>query len=77
MANYRVGDIAYLIESRRYIREGKIIRHTGDLYLFRFIEGGGIQISGSRLFPSEEAAQAEMDRRRKQPDCRQRLAFFL
>lgn len=76
MKEYRVGDIAYLIESRRYIREGKIIRFCDGLYLFRFIEGGGTQISGSRLFPTEEAAQAELDRHRKR-DPRQHLAFYL
>lgn len=64
MKNYCVGDIAYFIESRRFIREGKLLSRKGDVFLFHFIEGGGVHISSSRLFPTEEAAQAEIDRRR-------------
>lgn len=66
MAKYKVGDIAYLLESNRFIREGKIARYLGGLYLFHFIEGGAIQVKEHRLFPSEEAAQAEMDRIKKE-----------
>lgn len=76
MAKYNVGDIAYFIESRRFIREGKILRRSGDLYLFRFIEGGGTQIKEARLFPTEEAAQAALDLRRTR-DPRRELAFYL
>ena len=28
---YKINDIAYIIESNRYIREGKIIHISGDL----------------------------------------------
>lgn len=65
MKRYHIGDIAYFIESRRFIREGKLLSQTGDTYLFHFVEGGGIRVSASRLFPTEEAAQAELDRRRR------------
>lgn len=75
MNTYQIGDIAYFIESRRYIREGKLLRRKGDLFLFRFVEGGGIQISGSRLYPTEEAAQAALDRSRQ--DIKRSAAFFL
>lgn len=80
MANYKVGDIAYFIESRRYIREGKLLRLENGVCLFRFLEGGGTRISVSRLYPTEEAAQAELDRSRPRlPSrcARERLAFFL
>lgn len=84
MANYQVGDIAYFIESNRYIREGKLLRRTGDQFLFRFLEGGGIQIPVSRLYPTEEAAQAALDILRRpsrkllpKRDPRKTLAFFL
>lgn len=76
MKPYQVGDIAYFIESRRFIREGKLIHCSGDAFLFRFIEGGGIQISSSRLFPSEEAAQAALDRSRRQQTSNH-TAFFI
>lgn len=62
MKNYCIGDIAYFIESRRFIREGKLLSRKGDVFLFNFIEGGGVHIPASRLFPTEEAAQAEIDR---------------
>lgn len=64
MQKYNIGDIAYIIESNRYITEGKIQQCSGNLYLFRFIGGGGVRIRGERLFPTEEAAQAALDRLR-------------
>lgn len=64
MKNDRTGEIAYFIESNRFIREGKLLSRRGGVYLFQFIEGGGIHIAENRLFPTEEAAQAEIDRRR-------------
>lgn len=62
MGDFRTGDIAYIIESNRFIREGKIRKCSGGIYLFQFIEGGGIQVKKHRLFKTEEAAQAELDR---------------
>lgn len=38
---YRVGDIAYLIESGRYIREGKITYICGDIITFKFTDCRG------------------------------------
>ena len=35
---YKLNDIAYMIESNRYIREGKIIHITGDLITFKFLD---------------------------------------
>lgn len=54
---YKVGDTAFLVESNRFIREGTIIRVSGDLYMFRFKEGGGIQVKGHRLYPTKEEAE--------------------
>lgn len=65
MHTYKIGEIAYLVESNHFIMEGKILRRFGNEYLFRFIEGGGIRVRGDRLYPTEEAAQAYLDRRRK------------
>ena len=48
MHSYKIGEIAYLIESNRFIREGKILRHSGDFYLFRFIGGGGTRVRADR-----------------------------
>lgn len=62
MKNFRAGDIAYLIESDRNIREGKILQCSGGIYLLRFTEGGGTSVKEHRLYRSEEDAQAELDR---------------
>ncbi len=62
MENLKTGDIAYLIESSRFIREGRILSCSGGLYLFRFIEGGATKVKAHRLFATEEEAQAELDR---------------
>ena len=72
---YKIGEIAYLIESNRFIREGKILRHSGDFYLFRFIGGGGTRVRADRLFPSEEAAQSALDRMRGRNPKAAALAF--
>jgi len=58
-ASYTVGDIAYMVESNRYIREGKITHISGDLITFKFLDCmGATKIKAHRLFPSEEAALA-------------------
>lgn len=65
MRDFKVGDIVYIVESERIIREGKIMRCTGGLYLLRFTEGGGTAVKKHRLYHKEESAQAEIDRVRK------------
>lgn len=56
---YKINDIAYMIESNRYIREGKIIHISGDLITFKFLDCiGATKIKAHRLYPSEEAALA-------------------
>lgn len=62
---YNVGDIAYIIESNRFIREGKIVSAYGGMYTFRFVEGGAIKIRENRLFRTEESAQQELDERKR------------
>ena len=65
MRSYSIGEIAYLIESNRFIMEGKIVSRSGEFYLFRFTEGGGTRVRADRLYPTEEAAQAVLDRKRR------------
>ena len=57
---YRVGDISYLIESGRYIREGKITYICGDIITFKF--RGATKVKAHRLFPTEEAAMGYIDK---------------
>lgn len=55
--NYNVGDIAYLIESSKYIREGKITYICGDIITFKFTDCmGATKVKAHRLYPTEEAA---------------------
>lgn len=57
---YKINDITYIIESNRYIREGKIIHISGDLITFKFLDcmGAATKIKAHRLYPTEEAALA-------------------
>lgn len=54
----RVGDTAYIVESNRIIREVKIIRCSGGIFLVKFPDtGGGIQVKRHRLFATREEAE--------------------
>ena len=54
----KVGNIAYIVESNRFVREVKIIRYSGGLYLVRFTNsGGGFKIRENSLFPTQELAE--------------------
>ena len=55
-AVFKAGDKAYIIESNRIIRECTVVRASGNLYIIRFENGGGIQVPGHRLFASQEEA---------------------
>jgi len=57
---FDVGDKAYIIESNRIIRECTIVRKSGDLYIIRFENGGGIQVKRHRLFMSPEEAEEKI-----------------
>lgn len=57
---YKAGDKVYIIESNRIVRECTIVCDHGDLYIFRFDNGGGIQIKAHRLFDSKEETEADL-----------------
>lgn len=61
MQQFTVGEYAYLIESNKYIREGKISRIAGDMCTFLFVEGGGIHVRLNRLYHTEKEAQVQLD----------------
>lgn len=56
-AAFKAGDKAYIVESNRTIRECKIVRASGNLFIIRFLDGGGIQLPAHRLFTTKEAAE--------------------
>lgn len=55
---FKEGTTAFIVESNRLIREVTIVRRTGDLYVVRFTDSnGGIQVRGTRLYPTREDAE--------------------
>lgn len=63
MEKYRIGDIAYIVESNKYVSEGKIMYICRDIITFRFTDRkGGTKVKAHRLFPSEEAAFASIQK---------------
>lgn len=59
--NYKLGDTAYIVESSIAVREVFICNISGDFYTLRFTDSkGGIRIRRSRLFPTREAAEANL-----------------
>ena len=62
--SFRPGDPAFLIESGRFIREGRVVHSLGGVCAFRFSDtGGGIRVSADRLFPTREAAEKSIPKR--------------
>ena len=57
---YKVGDTVYLIESNRLIRECTVKKVSGNLYVVRFVNGGGIQVKEHRLFATQEEAERSL-----------------
>ena len=60
-----VGRTAYLIESGRRVREVVVCGRAGQLYTVRFTDTvGGIRLRPDRLYPTREAAQADLRQRK-------------
>ena len=58
---YKVGDIAYIVESNRFIKEVVIKKYAGGFYIIKFKDsGGGIRVHESRIFCSEEEARSSI-----------------
>lgn len=55
---YKTGTEVFFIESNRIIRKATVIRKSGDFYILRFDEGGGLQLRGGRIFQTKEQAEA-------------------
>ena len=61
---YNPGDIAFIVESSRFIREVKVLNAAGGFATLRFIDSdGGIKLRESRLFPTKEAAEASLPKK--------------
>lgn len=58
---YSCGDIAYIIESKRFIREVEVINVFGGFCTVRFTDGsGGLKIRESKLFLTKAEAKKTM-----------------
>ena len=55
----------YLVESCRRVREVVVRSRSGGLYTVRFTDTvGGIRLRPDRLYPTREAAQADLRQRK-------------
>lgn len=57
------GDLAYIIVSGFRIEEVKITNVAGNLYTVKFSTGGGIRLPRGRLYPTKEAAEAQLPKK--------------
>ena len=68
-----VGSHVFIIESNRTITEVVVAARRGDFYTVRFLNGGAIQLRGSRIFSTREDAEnkipsrVEVERRFRSP----------
>ena len=61
---YNPGDIAFIVESSRFIREVKVLKAAGGFATLRFTDSdGGIKLRESRLFPTKEDAEASLPKK--------------
>ena len=61
---YKPGDTAFLVESGRFVQEGRIVRSYGGMCAFCFSDTtGGIRVPVGRLFPTREEAETSIERR--------------
>lgn len=54
------GDVAWIIENNRTVRECKIVRINGNLVIIRFTDGCGTQLPLKRLYETQEDAYEEL-----------------
>ena len=58
---YNTGDVAYIVESNRFLREVVVTKYVGGSYIIRFKDtGGGIRVHESRLFQTEEETEKRL-----------------
>lgn len=54
------GDVAWIIENNRTVRECKIVRTNGNLAIICFADGCGTQLPLKRLYSTQEDAHEEL-----------------
>ena len=55
---FKAGDMVFIVESNRFIREAEIRSAAGGMYLLKFKgNGGGIKLKEHRLFATKDEAE--------------------
>lgn len=54
------GDVVWIIENNKTVRECKIVRINGNLAVIRFADGCGTQIPLKRLYSTQKDAYEEL-----------------
>lgn len=62
---FEVGSTAYIVESNRIVSEVTVVKRSGDFYTVQFVTNGGIKVRSSRLFASQEDAEASLTKNKK------------
>lgn len=54
------GDVVWIIENNKTVRECKIVRINGNLVIIRFTDGCGTQLPLKRLYETQKDAYEEL-----------------
>ena len=58
---FKAGDICYILESNRRVRQAKVAGKSGEFYTIQLVGScGAIRLKESRLFATEEDAKKSM-----------------
>ena len=58
---FKAGDICYILESNRRVRQAKVAGKSGEFYTIQLVGScGAIRLKESRLFGTEEDARKSM-----------------
>ena len=63
---FEEGSHAYIVENGWNIREVTIVRRSGEFYIVRFNDKGGVKLRGSRLYAAQEEAEKSLPKEEKQ-----------
>ena len=66
MANYKAGDIAWIVESTIFVKEVEIVNIRGGFVTLRFKgSSGGMRVRESRLYKTKEEAEKIVEMNKK------------
>ena len=66
MSKFKVGKTAYFVRSGVQVMEVQIVNSANGFCTIRFVEtGGGIRVRDSKLFETQEEAEAQINKQNK------------